>query len=102
MPAGHCATRGSTGESVAIAIAERLQVVTPTLLIEDYDARIEAKNRGFASFSVHTLLSRMVRAGRLPAETAECFAGRSKDAKRGGDYTAEEFRTGRLGRVGKP
>jgi hypothetical protein len=91
------------GEAVALGLAERLQVVTPKLLTEDHDARVEAKNRGVESLSVHKLLSRMVAAGRLTAETAETFASRIHAAGRAaGEYTAAEFRTGRLGRVGKP
>ncbi|MGY1838420.1 MULTISPECIES: hypothetical protein [unclassified Modestobacter] len=91
------------GEAVALALAERLQVVTPKLLTEDHDARVEAKNRGLTALSVHKLLSAMVGSGRLNAETAEGFADHIHAAGRAASqYSADEFRTGDLGRVGKP
>ena len=96
-------------ESVIIDIARRLTMATPILLSEDHSARVEANQRSddgrgpIASYSVHKLLSRMVRAGRLPAEDAEAFAVRLVEAGRARHtYTAEEFRKPDLGRVGRP
>lgn len=89
-------------ESVAMAMAERLTQVDAHLLSEDYDARIESVRHGLTPFSIHKVLSHMVRNGHIPAEEAVSFADALKAANRGIGYTAEEFRSGRLRRVGRP
>jgi hypothetical protein len=90
-------------ESVIIDIAEHLTMTKPVLLTEDYNARVEATQRGIEALSVHKLLSLMVRGGRLPAADAEIFAECLRKAGRAGHgYTAVEFASGDLGRVGRP
>jgi hypothetical protein len=82
-------------------IAEHLTMTKPVLLTEDYNARVEATQRGIEALSVHKLLSLMVRGGRLPPADAEIFAERLRKAGRAGHgYTAVEFASGDLGRVG--
>lgn len=90
-------------ESVIITVATGLTDSTPMLLTEDHGARIEARAHGIGSASVHKLLSTMVIAGRLDADVAVTFADRIHKAGRAfNTYTAEEFRTGDLGRLGRP
>ncbi|MCW1100099.1 hypothetical protein OJ963_40640 [Streptomyces sp. RS2] len=89
-------------ESVTMALAERMQSGIPYFLCEDYSARVESRHSGCLPFSVHKLLFHMVRAGRLTADRAVGFADAVMRAGRGSDYTAEEFTSGRLGRVGRP
>lgn len=96
-------------ESVMIEIARRMTQSTPVLLSEDHDARVEAHQTTpagegpIASYSVHKLLSRFVRAGQMPAQDAEGFADALQQADRAKiTYTAHDFATGRLRRVGQP
>ncbi|WP_328443407.1 hypothetical protein OG780_44205 [Streptomyces sp. NBC_00386] len=89
-------------ESVIMCMADRLQQTTPYLLSEDYNARVESRHHGCNPFSVHKLLSRMVRARTLLPERAAAFADALMASDRGKDYTAEEFTSGWLGRVGHP
>lgn len=85
-----------------MAMAERLTQVNPHLLSEDYNARVESIHHNLTPFSVHKLLSQMVRRDRLSAAEAVAFANAITAADRGNDYTAEEFISGTLGRVGRP
>jgi hypothetical protein len=89
-------------ESVIMHIAPRLQVAAAHMLSEDHAARVESQNHRIKPFSVHKLLARMVQGARLDADDAVAFADALKAAGRGPDVTAEEFRTGRLRRVGQP
>ncbi|WP_458246908.1 hypothetical protein [Streptomyces sp. MAI_2237] len=89
-------------ESVIMALTERMQRGTPHFLCEDHNARVESRHHGCVPFSVHKFLSHMVRHGRLAAERAVSFADAIMEAGRGNDYTAQEFASGRLGRVGHP
>ncbi|GHF42780.1 hypothetical protein GCM10018790_20790 [Kitasatospora xanthocidica] len=89
-------------ESVIMTMAEGLTLAAPHLLSEDYNARIESVRHNCAPYSVHKLLARMVQGGRLAADDAESFADAVMAAGRGNDYTAAEFLSGNLGRVGKP
>lgn len=89
-------------ESVIMAMAERLTQVDPHVLSEDYSARIESLHHNLTPFSIHKLLSHMVREDGLSAVEAAGFADALKAAGRGSDYTAAEFISGKLGRVGHP
>ncbi|MHB9864398.1 hypothetical protein [Streptomyces sp. YIM S03343] len=89
-------------ESVIMAMSERLQQVDPYMLCEDYNARVEALHHNLTPFSTHKLLARMVQEGRLAADAAAAFSTALQAAERGKDYTAAEFMSGRLGRVGRP
>ncbi|MFI6347150.1 hypothetical protein [Streptomyces sp. NPDC050560] len=89
-------------ESVIMAVAERLQQVAPYLLCEDYDARVEALHHNITPYSTHKLLARMVQDSSLPADKAAAVAASLEALGRGKDYTAAEFISGRLGRVGRP
>jgi hypothetical protein len=96
-------------ESVMIDIARRMTQLTPILLSEDHSARVEAsqctpEGEGpIASYSLHKLMARMVRAGRMPAQDAASFADQLQQAGRARlTYTAQEFSTGNLRRVGQP
>lgn len=89
-------------ESVIMAMAERLQQMNPYMLCEDYNARVESLHHNLAPFSIHKLLARMVQGGRLAADEAANFADALQAAERGKDYTAAEFISSRLGRVGQP
>jgi hypothetical protein len=96
-------------ESVMIDIARRMTQGTPILLSEDHSARVEASQRTpdgegpIASYSLHKLMARMVRAGRMRAQDAAAFADQLQQAGRARlTYTAQEFSTGNLRRVGQP
>lgn len=89
-------------ESVIMCLGEQLQQTTAHFLSEDYNARVESCHHGCVPLSVHKLLARMVRARRLTPERAVEFADALMAADRGKDYTAEDFVSGRLGRVGRP
>lgn len=89
-------------ESVIMAMGERLQQVVPYMLCEDYNARVESLHHNLTPFSTHKLLARMVQDDRLSADTAVDFANALQAAERGKDYSAAEFISGRLGRVGRP
>ncbi|MEU3432089.1 hypothetical protein [Streptomyces sp. NPDC006863] len=89
-------------ESVIMAMAERLAEVDPYLLCEDYNARIESIHHNLTPLSVHKLLSQMVRKNCLSVADAVSFASAVQAAERGSDYTAADFISGRLGRVGRP
>ncbi|WP_215455089.1 hypothetical protein [Streptomyces sp. ATCC 21386] len=89
-------------ESVIMAMAERLQQMDPYMLCEDYNARVESLHHNLTPFSIHKLLARMVQGDRLAADEAVIFADALQAAERGKDYTAAEFISGRLGRVGQP
>jgi hypothetical protein len=87
---------------VIICLGEQLQLTTAHFLSEDHNARVEARSHGCVPLSVHKLLAHMVQARRLTPERAVEFADALMAADRGKDYTAEEFVSGRLGRVGRP
>ncbi|WP_280668110.1 MULTISPECIES: hypothetical protein [unclassified Kitasatospora] len=89
-------------ESMIMSMAGRLTMVRPQILTEDYGARVESLNHGLTPFSVHKLLSIMVKSGKLDASDAVAYADSLKAAGRGQDYTAQDFMTGRLRRVGHP
>jgi hypothetical protein len=89
-------------EAVAIDIGSRLQSVRPTLLSEDYSARIEARRNNVEPLSLHKLLHWMVRGDRLSSLSAEALALLLEKADRGPECTATEFIRGTLGRVGRP
>ena len=96
-------------ESVMIDIARRMTQLTPVLLSEDHSARVEANQctpdgeGPVASYSLHKLMARMVQTGRLPAQDAASLADQLQQAGRAQlTYTAQEFSTGNLRRVGQP
>lgn len=96
-------------ESVMIDIARRLTQLTPILLSEDHSARVEASQctpageGPIAGYSLHKLMARMVQAGRMAAQDAAAFADQLHQADRARlTYTADDFRTGDLRRVGQP
>jgi hypothetical protein len=90
------------GEAAIVALAGRAQHLAPRMLSDDYDARVLAKNNKVEPVSVHRLLFSMIANGAITDSTAAEFAGALHSAGRAPDYTAEELRTGRLGRVGHP
>ncbi|WP_327074088.1 hypothetical protein OG196_26030 [Kitasatospora purpeofusca] len=89
-------------ESMIMNMSERLTLVRPQILTEDHGVRVESLNHGLTPFSVHKLLSTMVRSGRLDAGDAVAYADSLKASGRGQSYTAQDFMTGRLRRVGHP
>ncbi len=89
-------------ESVMIEIATRMGSLRPVLLTEDYNARVEANFRGVKALSLHKLLHQMVMSGELDAADAARFADVLHANARGPECTVEEFRSGKLGRVGRP
>lgn len=90
------------GEAAIISLACRAQGLRPLLLCDDYDARVAAKNRNVEPFSIHKLLTLMIRQDRITAAQAAGFADALHSAGRAQDYTATELESGRLGRVGQP
>jgi hypothetical protein len=90
------------GEAAVVALASRAQLFEPRMLSDAYDARVLAKNNHVEPVSVHRLLFSMIAAGRLGEAEAADFASALHAAGRAPDYTVEELRTGRLGRVGRP
>lgn len=97
-------------ESVVIALGRRSAATASTtaklLLSEDFDARRVASTvRLMRGASVHRVLHDHVHAGRMSAEAAAALAAEIRDAGRGPDVTAEEFRAPvqrGLRRVGMP
>jgi predicted ribonuclease YlaK len=90
------------GESAIIALASLAQHRAPIMLSEDYNARAAANRNKISSYSVHKLLSRMIRENQISATDAEAHANALQRAGRASDYTAAELTSGRLGRVGQP
>lgn len=90
------------GEAAIVALASRARTVAPRMLSDDYDARVLAKNNCVEPVSVHRLLFSMIAGGVISDVTAAGFAEALRVAGRAQDYTAEELRTGRLGRAGHP
>ena len=90
------------GESAIISLASRAIHLRPFLLSDDYDARIAAHAKGVESVSVHKFLHLLVVRGRITAQDAASFSDVLHDAGRSPDFTADELRSGRLGRVGQP
>jgi len=90
------------GESAIIALASRATRLRPLLLSDDYDARIAAHVRGVQAMSVHLFLHLLIGQGRITDKRAASFANALHAAGRCPDFTADELRSGRLGRVGAP
>lgn len=90
------------GEAAIIALASRARKLAPHMLSDDYNARVLAKNNNVEPVSVHRLLFSMIAGGVITDLEAADFAEALHAAGRAQDYTAEELRTGRLGRVGRP
>lgn len=90
------------GESAIISLASRAIHLRPFLLSDDYDARIAAHVRGVEAISVHKLLHLLIVKGRITAQVAASFSKALHDVGRSPDFTADELRSGRLGRVGEP
>ena len=90
------------GEAAIVALASRAHRLAPRILSDDYDARVLAKNNNVEPVSVHRLLFSMITAGAISGAQAAHFARALHNAGRAQDYTAEELRTGRLGRAGQP
>jgi hypothetical protein len=90
------------GEAAIVALASRAHQLAPRILSDDYDARVLAKNNNVEPVSVHRLLVSMIAAGAITDAAAAGFATALHAAGRAPDYTAEELRIGRLGRVGQP
>jgi hypothetical protein len=90
------------GEAAIVALASRARKLVPRMLSDDYDARVLAKNNGVEPVSVHRLLFSMIAGGIITDVEAARFADALHAAGRASDYTAEELRTGRLGRAGRP
>lgn len=90
------------GEAAIVALASRAHLLAPRMLSDDYDARVLAKNNNVEPVSVHRLLFSMIAGGIISDAEAADFAEALRAAGRAQDYTAEELRTGRLGRAGRP
>lgn len=90
------------GEAAIVALASRARTVAPRMLSDDYDARVLAKNNDVEPVSVHRLPFSMITNGVISDVEAADFAQALHVAGRAQDYTAEELRTGRLGRAGRP
>ena len=90
------------GEATIVALASRAHWLAPRMLSDDYDARVLAKNNNVEPASVHRLLSAMIATRKITDVEAARFAAALRDAGRAPDYTAEELRTGRLGRAWRP
>lgn len=90
------------GESAILSLASRAIHLRPFMLSDDYDARIAAHTKGVEAMSVHKLLHLLIVRGRITMEAAASFADVLHDAGRSPDFTADELRSGRLGRVGEP
>lgn len=90
------------GEAAIVAAASRAQTVETRMLSDDYDARVLALNNGVTPLSVHRLLHTMIAAQRITVAEAASYAKALTDANRSSDYTADELKTGRLGRAGQP
>lgn len=94
-------------ESVIIALCERSRTDTYTMLLsEDYDARRVAHTVDrLTALSVHRVLYERVQAGFLDADVAAELTEKIKEARRGPDVAADDFRfrtPRKLGRVGQP
>jgi hypothetical protein len=90
------------GEAAIVALASRARTLAPRMLSDDYDARVLAKSNNVEPISVHRLLFSMITHGVITDIQAADFAEALRTAGRAQDYTAEELRTGRLGRAGRP
>ena len=90
------------GEAAIVALASRARTVAPRMLSDDYDARVLAKNNNVEPVSIHRLLFSMITHGLITDIQAADFAEALRIVGRAQDYTAEELRTGRLGRAGRP
>jgi hypothetical protein len=90
------------GEVAIVALASRARKLAPRMLSDDYDARVLAKNNDVEPVSVHRLLFSMIASGAISDAEAADFAEALCVAGRAQDYTAEELRTGRIGRAGRP
>ncbi len=90
------------GEAAIVALACRAKKFAPRLLSDDYGARALAKANNIEPVSAHRLLFSMISAGHLSDVEAADFAAILHKAGRAADYTIEELRVGRLGRVGEP
>jgi hypothetical protein len=71
-------------------------------VIEDFDARVAAANNSVPSKSVHKLLHLWTCDGVLSSREAFEYCETIRTSGRGLDYTEEELREGKLGRVGRP
>jgi hypothetical protein len=90
------------GEAVIVALACRAKHLAPYLLSGDYGARSLAKDHDVTPLSVHKLLFSMIASGDLCDADAADFAAVLHKTGRASDYTIEELRSGRLGRVAEP
>jgi hypothetical protein len=90
------------GEAAIVALASRARAVAPRMLSDDYDARVLAKNNNVEPVSTHRPLFSMIAGGVIDDSEAADFAEALRVAGRAQDYTAEELRTGRIGRAGRP
>ncbi|MEI6621981.1 MAG: hypothetical protein WCP28_08755 [Actinomycetes bacterium] len=90
------------GEAAIIATATRATLVKTAMLSDDYGARIEAKNHGLTTASVHKLIHLLIRNNVITAQTGWQFAEALHKAGRAQDYSIDELQDGKLGRVGRP
>lgn len=64
------------GESAIIALASRARHFSPTMLCEDYNARVAANRNGVKSYSVHKLLARILKEKRFHSRTLSAILTR--------------------------
>ena len=90
------------GESAIIALASLAQHFSPVMLCEDYNARVAANRNGIKTYSVHKLLSRMLKENKISLSEAISHTDALCSHARGPSITARELTQGELGRVGRP
>lgn len=91
------------GESVICALIKHSSQGTPTVIADDFGARVAVAKLHAQALSIPKFLHQEIASGTISAQDAEALTDALRQAGRGADFTAQELRTGRgLGRAGEP